>query len=84
MSRLRKKGGRRLRDWLLETEPDPARTGNRQTTVAELIQMPAFRDRLVLNALLSTAPASAERSTFLKKRGRKRGFRPQMVWPRPA
>ncbi len=57
---ITQEGGQRLRDWLLETEPDPNRTKVRQTNVRELIQMPAFRDRLVLNATLAGDSAGAE------------------------
>ena len=53
-------GGQRLRDWLIELEPDPVRTKTRQLAVRELIQMPAFRDRLALNAMLSGDSSPAE------------------------
>lgn len=45
-------GSARLRDWLLETSPDPAAIAQRQALVAELISQVRFRDRLVLQAML--------------------------------
>lgn len=45
-------GSERLRDWLLETNPDPATIAQRQALVAELIPQVRFRDRLVLQAML--------------------------------
>lgn len=52
-------GSDRLRDWLLATEPDPARTLQRQAVVVELSGMDRFRDRLVLHATLATGKAAA-------------------------
>ncbi|HSJ57366.1 MAG TPA: hypothetical protein VLC95_09310, partial [Anaerolineae bacterium] len=46
-------GSRRLRDWLVEAAPDPARTAARQAIVRELIPRSLFRNRLVLNATLA-------------------------------
>lgn len=45
-------GSTRLRDWLLETNPDPAAIAQRQALVAELTSQIRFRDRLTLQALL--------------------------------
>jgi hypothetical protein len=64
---ITQEGGQRLRDWLLETEPDPMRTKVRQTNVRELIRMPAFRDRLVLNATLAGESAGGEFRTNNKR-----------------
>jgi hypothetical protein len=69
---ITQEGGQRLRDWLLETEPDPMRTKVRQTIVRELIQMPAFCERLVLNATLAGESAGVESHTS-KKRGSGQG-----------
>lgn len=51
---ITKEGGQRLCDWLLEIEPNPKRTADRQTLVSELIRMQALRDRLILNASLAS------------------------------
>jgi hypothetical protein len=64
---ITQEGGQRLRDWLLETEPDPLRTKIRQTNVRELIRMPAFRDRLILNATLAGESAGVEPRTSNKR-----------------
>ncbi|NCF66663.1 MAG: hypothetical protein GWP61_11860 [Chloroflexi bacterium] len=53
-------GGQRLGDWLLETEPDPKRTMRRQAIVSELMQMPAFCDRLNLNAAIASEKSAPE------------------------
>ncbi len=45
-------GSTRLRDWLLETNPDPAAIVQRQALVAELTSQFRFRDRLALQAML--------------------------------
>ncbi len=50
---LTQEGGQRLQDWLVETEPDPARTRSRQTVVRDLISLSSFRDRLLLGALFT-------------------------------
>lgn len=47
---LTQEGGRRLRQWLIETEPDPDSTRRRQACVSELSELFAFRDRLAVNA----------------------------------
>lgn len=47
-------GSTRLRDWLLETNPDPGMIRQRQALVGELAKMPRFRDRLALQATLVT------------------------------
>ena len=46
-------GSNRLRQWLLEFEPDLAALPERQSLVRELIRMPALNARLTLNALLA-------------------------------
>jgi len=46
-------GSRRLRDWLAEAEPDPARTAARQAIVRELIPRALFCNRMALNATLA-------------------------------
>lgn len=48
-------GSRRLADWLLETEPSVAAARARQNVVAQLAQMPVFRDKLTLQAALAAA-----------------------------
>ncbi|MBL1128338.1 MAG: hypothetical protein D8M54_07460 [Chloroflexi bacterium] len=45
-------GSERLRDWLLETNPDPALIAQRQALVAELTPQFRFRDRLALQNML--------------------------------
>jgi hypothetical protein len=45
-------GKERLRDWLLDTQPDYSTIAQRRQRIGELIQMPHFRDKLRLNALL--------------------------------
>ncbi|MCL4263023.1 MAG: hypothetical protein KJ069_07395 [Anaerolineae bacterium] len=45
-------GSARLRDWLLETNPDPATIAQRQALVAEPTPQFRFRDRLALQAML--------------------------------
>jgi len=47
-------GGKRLAEWLLETDPVLETTLSRQATVTELKQMTLFRDKLSLNATLAT------------------------------
>ncbi len=51
-------GSARLRDWLLDTRPDPDPITYRQTLTGELADMPLFRDKLHLYARLS-APQGA-------------------------
>ncbi|MCB8984138.1 MAG: hypothetical protein H6659_09950 [Ardenticatenaceae bacterium] len=46
-------GSQRLRDWLLETEPEVTAVSERQPLVAELAAMPRFRDKLALQATLA-------------------------------
>lgn len=46
-------GSDRLRDWLLETQPDPARTRRRQDQVRELRHLSHFREHLQLHATLA-------------------------------
>ncbi|MFN2139179.1 MAG: MutS-related protein [Candidatus Promineifilaceae bacterium] len=46
-------GSGRLRQWLLEFEPDLAALPARQSLVRELMRMPALTTRLTLNALLA-------------------------------
>ena len=77
---LTQEGGRRFRDWLLETDPDPTRTKQRQMIVAELIQMPALRDRLLLNTLLSAEPAAVQRGVAKGDAGAKWSGRRLLDW----
>jgi hypothetical protein len=49
-----REGSARLRDWLAAGEPDPQPTGERQALVRELVPLPIFRDKLRLNAMLSS------------------------------
>ncbi|NHZ72736.1 MAG: hypothetical protein GWP17_06605, partial [Aquificales bacterium] len=53
-------GSKRLAEWLLEIDPVLKTTLARQATVAELVGMPVFRDKLTLNATLATE-ASGEK-----------------------
>jgi hypothetical protein len=46
-------GSARLQQWLLDPNPDPQAIIGRQKLVKELIQLPAFADRLALHALLA-------------------------------
>ncbi len=46
-------GSSRLRDWLLETHPDPESIGQRHRLVRELKPMALFRDRLELKAMMT-------------------------------
>ncbi len=54
-------GSRRVAAWLLETDPVLETTLGRQATVAELKQMPIFRDKLTLHATLATADNAEEK-----------------------
>lgn len=47
-------GSDRLRAWLLDTDPQLARSRQRQAQVRELCAMPRFRDKLTLHATLVT------------------------------
>lgn len=53
-------GSQRLRQWLLEFEPDVEVLPARQGLVRELIRMPSFASRLTLNALLATGHDGTE------------------------
>ena len=53
-------GSERLRQWLLEFEPDVEVLPARQGLVRELIRMPSFANRLTLNALLATGHDGTE------------------------
>jgi hypothetical protein len=44
-----KEGSRRLAGWLTHPAPDPDQIAERQAVVQELVKMPHFRDRLLLN-----------------------------------
>ncbi len=44
-------GSRRLRDWLLATEPDPPTVAARQAVLRELLALPGFRHMLMLSGL---------------------------------
>ncbi|HFQ92368.1 MAG TPA: hypothetical protein ENK32_00025, partial [Anaerolineae bacterium] len=46
-------GSARLRDWLLDTRPNPDQIASRQTLTRELADMPLFRDKLHLYGRLS-------------------------------
>lgn len=59
-----REGSLRLRDWLSSPSPDIAQLHVRQRLVQELARVWSFRDRLSLNAMLST------RSTFRRWDGR--------------
>jgi len=59
---ITKEGGQRLCDWLLETEPNPRRTAQRQAVVQELMRFPTLRDRLILNATLAGGRFDADQS----------------------
>jgi len=47
-------GTRRLREWLLNTNPDLATIQQRQTLVRELLLMTRFRDKLTLRSVLAS------------------------------
>lgn len=55
-------GSARLRDWLLETRPNPDQITYRQTLTQELANMPLFRDKLQLHAVLSTGQTEGKLS----------------------
>ena len=42
-------GSHRLRDWLLQTCPDPQQIATRQQIIRELVPLARFRDKLLLN-----------------------------------
>lgn len=53
-------GSLRLRQWLLETTPDPNQIKTRQALVQEIAPLTSFRDRLILQAAMaSDAPETA-------------------------
>lgn len=55
-----RQGSVRLREWLLETVPNPEATHNRQKLVQEIASLTSFRDRLILHAAMATNdPAAA-------------------------
>ncbi|MDX1415219.1 MAG: MutS family DNA mismatch repair protein [Candidatus Promineifilaceae bacterium] len=60
---ITKEGSQQLCDWLLETEPNPELTIQRQAIVKELIRLPALRDRLILNALMTSPRVNWEGSS---------------------
>jgi hypothetical protein len=47
-------GSARLRDWLATTDPDPPAIQARQALVRELVGLPIFRDKLRMNAMLTS------------------------------
>lgn len=49
-----REGSLRLRDWLVTVPPDPARIRARQALVREMVPLALFRDKLTLNAMVST------------------------------
>jgi hypothetical protein len=53
-------GSRRLRDWLLETQPDAARTLKRQRLVRALGPHAGFRSQLALHSALAAASAAVK------------------------
>ena len=53
-------GSERLRQWLLEFEPDMESLPARQNLVRELIRMPSLATRLTLNALLASGHDGSE------------------------
>ncbi len=59
-------GGQRLCDWLLEMDLELERTARRQAAVRELMQMPALRYQMIMNAALAS-----------EEYGQERGFSPQ-------
>ena len=56
-------GSVRLRDWLLETTPNPENTAVRQTLIRELTDLSSFRDRLILSAIMSHDNGETEMAT---------------------
>lgn len=77
-------GSHRLADWMLQTTPDPQQITHRQQLVRELIERPAFRNRLQLNGMLAN-PGGQERwdgSALLKWLEARRGadsLRPRLI-----
>ena len=77
-------GSRRVAEWLLETDPVLETTLGRQATVAELKQMPVFRDKLTLHATLATEADSEEKwpgrrvLTWLEAQTNGRSLRPTL------
>jgi len=47
-------GRQRVREWLLNTTPDPQTIGRRQTLIQELAPLSRFRDNLTLKTLLAS------------------------------
>ena len=47
-----REGSQRLRDWLLQTRPDPQHIETRQQIIRELVPLSRFRDKLLLNFLM--------------------------------
>lgn len=56
-------GSIRLRDWLLETTPNPEETAVRQTLIRELTDLSSFRDRLILHAIIGDEDKETEAAT---------------------
>lgn len=56
-------GTLRLRDWLLSPEPSLATIEQRQKSVLELKDRPAFRDKLTLNARMSSSQVRKQLNT---------------------
>ncbi len=57
---ISREGMQRLQSWLLATEPDLETIAKRQALVQELAPLTRFRDRLTLNALLSSRRVTQE------------------------
>ncbi|MEP7284160.1 MAG: hypothetical protein ABI947_00165, partial [Chloroflexota bacterium] len=53
-------GSQRLRDWLLNTQPNPQTIAQRQALVKELLILPLFRDKLNLRGRLASAGAGRQ------------------------
>ncbi|KAB2860928.1 MAG: hypothetical protein F9K46_09180, partial [Anaerolineae bacterium] len=54
-------GGQRLHEWLLNERPDLATIEKRQALVRELIAMPIFRGKLILQAVLAARDLREQR-----------------------
>jgi hypothetical protein len=61
-------GSRRLRDWLLETQPDAARTLKRQRLVRALQPHPGFRSQLALHGVLAAGAGGGKTSDMAGRR----------------